>query len=189
MKKAKLVSFLAAVLCSISGAQASAIYNYTSNPFTDQTGDFGGQFEKLTISLTFDQPLGPLGSYGIGQQDDPLLGWYLSNAIFDLGPDLGATLLSSAIQTDASGKIASWYIIAQLIGDGGTIFQDISVFDPPQVVDGAGIYYPGLDSTASISDSPGTWSQAGQVPEPSYSALLLAALAAGFVWRRKRARG
>ena len=188
MKKAKLVSFLAAILCLISGAQASAIYNYTGNPFTDQTGEFGGQFDKLTISLTFDQPLGPLGSYWLGQQDDPLLDWYLSNQVFDLGPDLGATLLSSAIQTDASGRIASWYIIAQLIGDGGTLFQDISVFAPPLVVDGAGIYYPGLDSTASIFDSPGTWSQAGQVPEPGYSPLVLAALAAGFTWRRKRAR-
>ena len=189
MKKAKIVSFLAVILCSLSGAQASAIYNYNGNPFTDQTGEFGGQFGKLTISLTFDQPLGPLGSYAFGQQDDPLLDWYLSNQVFDLGPDLGATLLVCAIQADASGKIASWYIIAQLIGDGGALFQDISILTPFQGVDGAGIYYPGLDSTASIFDSPGTWSQAGQVPEPGYSALLLAAIATGLAWHRKRARG
>jgi hypothetical protein len=190
MNKAKLVTLLAAVFCSVSGASASTVYTYTGNPFTDRTGTLGDFYQEVTISLTFAQPLGPLHLYSqtpSGTSGGTLLDWQLSDGLFDFGPAFfGGSLDNCVLFTDVSGNIVVWLADALAISSDGSLFHDVST----PSLDQAGLFgTTGQDSNASVQNSPGTWSSVTLVPEPGSSGLMLIAVAAGFAWRRKRARG
>jgi hypothetical protein len=184
MKKTRLIPLLAALLFSVSLSQASAVYNYTGNPFTPRTGEIVGPFTEIAISLNFDRPLAPSDTYTLDRQDELLLNWQMSDGVFVLSSNVLATLLSCDIGTDAFGNIDSWQVIAQL-GDAGSMVQDVST----PGADGVGVYASYvLTSNAIIVGSPGTWSQSGQVPEPGSFALVLGALATGVAYSRRKAR-
>lgn len=189
MKKTKLITLLATIFCSVSGAYASTVYTYAGNPFTDRTGTLGDLYQEITVSLTFAQPLGPLHLYSqtpSGTSGGTLQDWQLSDGLFDLGPSFfGGSLDNCVLFTDASGNIAIWLVDALAIGSDGSLVSDIST----PSIDQAGLFSPtGQESSASVQNSPGTWTERTLVPEPSYFALVLIALAAGSLWRRKRAR-
>jgi hypothetical protein len=189
MKKTKLITLLATIFCSVSGAYASTVYSYAGNSFTDRTGTLGDLYQEVTISLTFAQPLGPLHLYSqtpSGTSGGTLLDWQLSDGLFDFGPSFfGGSLDNCMLFTDPSGNIAIWVIDALEIGSDGSLVHDVS----NNYLDQAGLFSPtSQESSASVQNSPGTWTERTLVPEPSYFALVLVALAAGSVWRRKRAR-
>jgi hypothetical protein len=160
--------------------QASAIYNYTGNPFTVRMGT-DSVFTGINISLTFDQPLPPSDSDQLESQAELLLDWHVSDGVLDYGPNLGGTLLACMFQTDASGKIMDWLVVAQALSSDGTAYQDGSA----PGADVAGIF---LVSYAFVTGSPGTWSQEGQVPEPGSFALVLGALAAAAAYGLRKSR-
>jgi hypothetical protein len=189
MNKAKLITLLATVCFSVSGAYASTVYSYAGSAFTDRTGVLGDSFQEVTISLTFAEALGPSHLYSqtpSGTVGGTLLDWRLKDGLFDLGPSFfGGSLDNCTLFTDASGNILMWLIDAHVIGSDGSLVHDIST----PYVDQAGLYgTAGQSSTASNANLPGTWSSDTLVPEPGSFALLLVALTAGFAWRRKRAR-
>jgi len=188
MKKPKVVTLLATLFFSISVAHASTVYDYTGNPFTVQSGMLGGLFQEIKISLTFEQPLPPsqLFACGLfGNFGGTLLDWMVSDGLYTFGPSYFGGSLDSVIATDASGRIASWYVVAQETLDNGWLFADESLPNYDQ----AALFNSGeSDSSAYVVDSPGTWSGVAQVPEPGSSGLMLIAVAVGFAWRRKRAR-
>jgi len=185
MKRAKLAALLATLLFAASGAYASTIYHYVGNPFTDQTGALAGSFDRITISLTFDQPIAPSDMYMLSAQAPQLINWHVSDGLFDFGPAFAGSLGTCMIQTDASGGIVWWLLDAELTAPDGTLYQDISTV----AADGAGIYYSSdLNSNATVIGSPGAWTQAGRVPEPGSFSLMLSALLATTAFALRQTR-
>ena len=188
MTKAKFLSLLSALLFAVSCASASTTYDYTGNPFTSQTGVLAGQFTQINIALIFDQPLAPSTAYGSmpGLNAGTMLDWRMGDGLFDFSPATYGTLGTWLLQTDASGNIDYWLVEAQYNLSDGTLLQDISAL----AADGAGAYYPVPPSSiASVIGAPGLWSVAPAVPEPGSFALVLSALAAAAIMRRRKARG
>lgn len=179
MNKAKLITLLVAIFCSVPGAYGSTVYTYTGNPFDTLSGPSGGSFDRITISLTFAQPLDP------GTPDDTLLGWKISDGLFTIEPSSRSSLSTCQLYIDESGNIMGWLIAAYMRGDDGSVIVDLST--SPGIDQATLNDSEGQVSTASVA-VPGTWTEHTLVPEPGYSALVLVALAAGFAWRRKRAR-
>ena len=194
MKKAKLVTLLTAILCSASGAYASTVYTYTGNPFTVSSGPLAGMFTEIDVSLTFDRPLLPSRTYFPGipwppPGDPVLLDWHASDGLLGFGPQFGGDLVCR-LDTDSSGGIESWYV--GVVFSGGWLEIDLETIPG---LDQTAIYIPAdpldpMNSYAQISGASGTWTvEGGLVPEPGSFALVLAALATGLAWHRKRARG
>jgi len=189
MKTVKLLTLLATILCSVSGARASTVYTYTGNGFTDQTGVLGDLFQEISISLTLDQPLPPFQFFSHasgGNFGGTLLDWRVSDGAVVFDPSFVEASLEALLQTDASGNIAWWFVLTQATLTDGSVFQDVSNLQ----VDRASLSGSGSqDSSAWIIGSPGAWSGGGgQVPEPGSFALVLGVLAAGAAYIRRESR-
>jgi len=180
MKKTKLVMLLGVIAGTMTAAQASTVYNYAGNPFTDRSGDLGFLFQQITISLTFDQPLNPSALYtGPSVNGPTLLDWQISDGFTTMTPAI-ATLTTCMIMTNGTGGIGAWVVAANW---NNTLYDESAWGSDQAWVNLAG----GDQSGAWNISSPGTWTSPGRTPEPGSFALVASALAAGALLRRRRA--
>lgn len=193
------VALSAAVLLSIaSSAQATAIYQYTGNPFesiSDNPLPAGTYTTAMSVSgvMMLNSPLAP----NLVQKGISPTSFMFSdgrNAITDASP--GLNIVSFTLSTDADGNISFWDIMVSV----NFALPAFPGEQSPQIGT-ENLVSGGLDAarlaecvtlllcTSFVADSasvlsPGTWTL---IPEPS-TALLLAAGLAGLAQMGRRPR-
>jgi hypothetical protein len=164
----------------VGQARADVLYTYTGNSFTNAELPYSTS-DHLSVTLDFAEAIGP--NYGY-LQVVPVSFTFTGGVVGDTTSNSPETSGGFYVQTDASGTINGWYMIAR---SPSTLVQSQHTLYDGAQYDYAS-YNNGVNNgAATVSGNAGQWvTSVSAVPEPSSLIISIAALASLWGLRRHR---